>query len=75
MSERQYLSLRRSNHAGQDSAPRAEGGPWRCRRSTDWVARTTDVRREDVLIELLDDAHTRIRELQAALERCMERTL
>ena len=74
MTERQYHALRRSSHPGQDCAPRAEGGPWRCRRSTDWVARMADVRREDVLIELLDDAHTRIRELEAALDRCMART-
>jgi len=70
MTERHYIALRRSNHPGQDPAPRAEGGQWRCRRSTDRVARTADVRREDVLLELLDDAHTRIRELEAALDRC-----
>ncbi|MCC7548905.1 MAG: hypothetical protein IT532_14180 [Burkholderiales bacterium] len=75
MTDRQYLALRRSTHPVQDPAPRAEGSQWRCRRSSDWVARTADVRREDVLMELLDDAHSRIRELEVALERCVARSL
>ncbi len=75
MTDRQYLALRRSGHAGQEPAPRAEGGQWRCRRAADWVARSADVRREDVLIELLDDAHVRIRALEAALERCMAQSV
>lgn len=80
MTDRHYLALRGSIRSGaevQSGAEvwRAEGGPWRCRRSSDWVARTAEVRREDVLMELLDDAHTRIRELEAALERCVARSL
>jgi len=74
MTDRQYLSQRRSSGSSLDVS-RAEGGPWRCRRSSDWVSRNADVRREDVLMELLDEAHARIRELEAALDRCVARSL
>lgn len=74
MTDRHFLALRRSGRPAQDMV-RAEGGQWRCRRSSDWVARTAEVRREDVLMELLDDAHARIRDLEAALERVVARSV
>ncbi|MCW5621726.1 MAG: hypothetical protein KIS79_11520 [Burkholderiales bacterium] len=75
MTNRHFFSQRRAAHAGgQDiTPPTTDVSVWLCRRSSDRHQRTysdTDIRREDVLMELLDEAHARIRELEAALERC-----
>jgi|PlaIllAssembly_1097288.scaffolds.fasta_scaffold1399255_2 hypothetical protein len=69
MTDRQFHALRRSGHAGQNAGVQPHPVLWVCRRSSDRAARDADIRREDVLLELLDDAHRRIRELEATLER------
>jgi len=69
MTDRQFHALRRSSRAGQNPGAPAHPVLWVCRRSGDRAAQGADVRREDVLLELLDDAHSRIRDLEATLER------